>query len=204
MIEQGTQAWKDEKLGVITGTRAYDLMSSNTTRRTLLATLIRELTTSKTKTFFKQSLQDKLDTEPEMTSYYSLMNGVQVTDQSAYIESDLSPMFAVSPDGFIGDDGGFEGKRLDEENHIKMLLGMVPEKKYVMQCYWGMFITGRSWWDLVFYCETLPDEMRIHTIRIERDEKILKTMEDHALKMLNDLTSFLNKYGIGGLIGRTA
>lgn len=207
MIEQGTQAWKDEKLGVITGTRAFELMSSNTTRRTLLATLIRELTTSKAKTFFKQSLQDKLDTEPEMTSYYSLMNNVQMTHQSAYIESDITPMFAVSPDGLIGDDGGFEGKRLDEENHIKLLLGMVPEKKYVMQCHWAIFVLDnckgykkRKWWDLFYYCETLPDEMRTHTIKIERDEKILKTMESHALDTLNRLTDFLNKYGIGGML----
>lgn len=201
MIEQGTQAWKNEKLGVISGTRAYDLMSSNTTRRTLLATLIRELTTASGKEFSTKRLNQGLEIEPEAASYYSLMNSVEVTDQSAYFESDINPMFAVSPDGLVGKDGGFEGKRLDAENHIKMLLGATPEKKYVMQCYWGMFIRPeRKWWDLFYYCEDLPDSMRTHTIRFERDDKIIDEMDKRANEMLLKLSDFLHNHGLGGLI----
>jgi len=200
MIRQGSPEWKDEKLGAITGTRAHDLISSNVTRRTLMALLIRELVTANTKEFFKQSLQEKLEIEPEAASYYSLMNNVIVTHQDAYIVSEISPMLAVSPDGLVGDDGGFECKRLDDENHIKMLLGMDPEKKYVHQCHWNMYITGRQWWDLFYYCETLPESMRSLTIRIDRDQDMMVKMHMHAEAMIGDVKTFLTAHGLGGLL----
>ena len=200
MIEQGSQSWHDEKLGVITGTRAYELMSSNITRRTLLATLIREIVTADAKHFDSKRLQTGRNSEPEAVSYYSMMNNVEVTDQTAYIESTLHPMFACSPDGLIGDDGGYEGKSLDDENHIKMLLGATPDKAYVMQCHWCMYITARQWWDLHYHCETLPDSMKSHVIRIGRDETIMAEMDTQAKAMLADLTTFLNKHGLGGLL----
>lgn len=207
MIKQGSQEWKDEKLGVISGTRALQLMSSNITRKRLKAQLVRELVTSDKKDFFKQSLQDRLDMEPEASSYYSLMNDAVVVGQDSYIESDIHPMLACSPDGLVDvyegkpAAGGVDFKRLDEENHILMLDGGTPEKTYVMQCHWCMFITGREWWELFYYCETLPDEMRTCTIRFERDENIMAEMKVRANDMINEVQAFLNEYGLGGLLG---
>jgi len=201
MIKQGTEQWLTEKLGVITGTRAYDLVNSATTRRTLLATLVRELILASGKDDYKsRRMEDSLEIEPEQVSYYSIMNGVVVTDTDAYIESDIHPMFACSPDGLVGEDGGFEGKRLLEENHLKLMLGAPPEKKYVYQCHWNMWICERKWWDLFYYCETLPDELRSHTVRFDRDEAIIADFEKWAGKLLNQLVSFLEGHGLGGLI----
>jgi len=201
IVQQGTDEWLSEKLGVISGTRAYDLMSSAITRRTLLATLIRELMTADRKSI-KQTpaMKRGLDIEAEAASFYGILHGVVVTDQSAYIESGLNPMFASSPDGLIGSDGGYEGKRLDEENHIKILLGAAPDKKYIKQCEWNMFVTGRKWWDLHYYCETLPESMRSHTTRIRREERMMSDMRERALDMLEELTLFLDKHGLGGLL----
>lgn len=200
-VIQRTDEWKDEKLGVVSGTRAYDLMSSNITRRTLLATLIVELlTASNPGEFYSAKLEAKGDMEPEAASYYAIMNDAAVTAQDAYIESDLHPMFACSPDGLVNDDGGVDFKRLDDHNHVKMLLGAPADKKYSMQCHWCMFITGRQWWDLFFYCETLPDSMRGFTIRIERDETMMKEMQEQAEKLLDDLRAFLRQHGLAGLL----
>lgn len=201
MVEQGTSQWLDEKLGVISGTRANDLMSSNITRRTLLATLIRELMTASSKAFRPtKDMVIGIETEPEAVSYYELMTGVTVTDQLAYIESEIHPMFACSPDGLIGDDGGYEGKRLLAENHLKIILGTDPEKKYIKQCEWCMFITGRKWWDLHYYCEALPVSMRSHIVRIHRQEQMMNDMLERATDMLDDLTAFLVKHELGGLL----
>jgi hypothetical protein len=200
-IEQGSQQWKDEKLGVISGTRAHDLMSSNTTRRTLTATLIRELVTADTKaTHQTPAMRRGLDAEPEAASYYSVFYDETVTNQSAYLESDFSPMAACSPDGLVGEEGGVEFKRLDEVNHIKIMLGAPPEKKYVMQCHWAMFITGRSWWDLCFFCETLPDSMKLVTVRINRDDAIMRDMRERTNEVLLDVESFLVRHNLMGFL----
>ena len=204
-IEQGSREWLEEKSGAITGTRAHELMSSAITRRTLMASLVRELVTADRKqTFQTPAMKRGLDIEREAVSYYCIQNDVVVTDQLAYIESSMSPLFAASPDGLVGDFGGYEGKRLDEENHIKVLLGgltAIPDgKKYTAQCNWNMFITGRQWWDLHFYCETLPDSMRSKVFRIERDPEYMDEMSLTARKLLIDLRLFLDEYGMGGLL----
>ena len=203
--EQGSDIWLSEKLGVITGTRALQLMSSNITRRTLLAEIISELLTSERKSDKKSfsgtpAMKRGLNIEDEAASYYGIMHDCIVTDRMAYIESDISPLFAASPDGLIGSDGGYEGKRLDKENHIKLLLGQAPEKKYIKQCEWNIFITGRKWWILNYYCEELPVSMRSYSITIPRNEQMMKDMKERALDMLGDLTSFLNQHGLGGLL----
>jgi len=201
VVKQGSQEWLDEKLGVISGTRAYDLMSSKATRRTLLATLIRELMTADRKSFRQTpAMKRGLDIEAEAASYYGILYGVTVTDQDAYLESDIHPMFAASPDGLIGDDGGYEGKRLDEENHIKILLGAPVDKKYVKQCEWNMFVSGRQWWDLCHYCETLPESMRLHVTRIPRDKKMMLAMREQAEALLLELEEFLLRHGLAGML----
>ena len=201
MVEQGTQEWLDEKLGVISGTRAAAVMGTKIARRTLLAELVRELMTSDRKSFkANAAMKHGLAIEPEAASYYGMIHGVTVTDQSAYIESDIHPMFAASPDGLIDEDGGYEGKRLDEENHLKILLGADPDKKYIAQCNWNMFITGRQWWDLHFYCETLPESMKSHVIRIDRDEGMMEALYEAATSLLEELIAFLNQHGLGGLL----
>lgn len=200
MVEQGTQEWLNEKLGVISGTRAADLMGTKLANRKLLATLTSEIVTADTKSIPQTpAMRRGLDIEDEAVSYYSVMFDRIVTGTKDYIEHPDTPYLACSPDGLIDDDGGYEGKRLDEHNHIMMLQGAEPDKKYTWQCKWNMFITGRQWWDLFYYCETLPESMKYHTITITRDEDDMAALRGAAFGMLAELDRFLFAHGLGGL-----
>lgn len=200
MVEQGTQEWLNEKLGVISGTRAADLMGTKLANRKLLATLTSEIVTADTKSIPQTpAMRRGLEIEDEAVSYYSVMFDRIVTGTKDYIEHPDTPYLACSPDGLIDDDGGYEGKRLDEHNHIMLLQGAVPDKKYVWQCKWNMFIAGRRWWDLFYYCETLPDSMKWNSITIERDEADMKALHEAAFGMLDELDRFLFAHGLGGL-----
>jgi hypothetical protein len=65
-----------------------------------------------------------------------------------------------SPDGLVGSDGGVEVKCLKASNHIGAILyhqkhGRCPPD-YIQQVQGSLMITGRKFWDTVFYHPDLP------------------------------------------------
>lgn len=74
--------------------------------------------------------------------------------------TDDDERLGCSPDGLIGDDGGCEVKCLKAENHINAIFyyeknGRIPPD-YVQQIQGSLMITGRRWWDAIFYYPDLP------------------------------------------------
>jgi predicted phage-related endonuclease len=76
----------------------------------------------------------------------------------------------ASPDGLIGDDGGYESKcPMDEAVHINTLLNGMPEehRAQVQGC---MMCTGRKYWMFVSYDPRVSERFRLYYERIERDD----------------------------------
>jgi hypothetical protein len=75
-----------------------------------------------------------------------------------------------SPDALVGEDGGLEIKCLKLANHSLHLIGNYePEDEHIGQVQGYMYLTGREWWDVLFYNPSLPSKV----YRYERDEKWL-------------------------------
>lgn len=80
------------------------------------------------------------------------------------------PFIGASPDGLIGDDGGYESKcPMDEAVHINTLLNGMPAD-HIPQVQGGMLVTGRRWWLFVSYDPRVPEPYRLFVQRIERDD----------------------------------
>jgi predicted phage-related endonuclease len=76
----------------------------------------------------------------------------------------------ASPDGLIGEDGGYESKcPMDEAVHINTLLHGMPDD-HIAQVQGGMLVTGRKWWLFISYDPRVPEPYRLYTQRIERDD----------------------------------
>lgn len=65
-----------------------------------------------------------------------------------------------SPDALVGDDGGLEVKCLKAESHVEVMAyykkhGHAPVK-YTQQVQACLWITGRAFWDQLFYHPDLP------------------------------------------------
>lgn len=199
-MEQRSSEWFADRLGAITGSRAHDLLSSATTRKTLMANLVREYATASRKEFRQTAAMERgQNIEDEATNYYAMMNNVEV-EQAGIVWSKVHPLFGCSPDGLIGNDGGIEIKRLDEENHIKVIIAEQPEKKYIHQIEWCLFCTDRKWWDYVGYCETLPQPLTCYTKRITLNEEREISIKETALKFIDDLEKTLILLGLGGAL----
>jgi hypothetical protein len=195
-MEQRTDEWLAQRMGRITGTRFHALMSSATTRRTLMAKLLLEYATAAWKTIPQTpAMRRGIEQEPPGLASYALQTGGEVTP-GGFVFSDRHPLLACSPDGLVGDDGGVELKRLDEENHLKILLGAPPDPQYRWQCLGCMLVTGRQWWDLAYFCESLRPEMRLRIVRYERDEGIMDAMTETALAFFDELDRNLAMFGL--------
>jgi hypothetical protein len=187
---QRSEQWKADRLCVLTGTRAYALMNSAATRKTLMVEMLTEQLTAATKSFNPtKAVQKGIDDEPIAENYARLVLGYNIHSTDDFIVSEFDPFCAVSPDGLVGDDGGIEIKNLSEANHIRAVIDDEPEKKYVWQIHWLMYVTGRDWCDYIGYCKELPEPACFYNKRYERDESIIE-------KINNQVDSFKKEFDI--------
>lgn len=106
------------------------------------------------------------DLESDARAWYELQTDNEVTPGGFVLTDDRRA--GCSPDGLIDEPGGLEIKCLSAPNHIGILLnGMENEHKCQVQG--SLYITGREWWDVVFYSPALPSLI----IRVERDEAFM-------------------------------
>ena len=180
---QRSPEWRAEKIGKITGTRAQSLFSSDKTRLTLMATLLSEMATARNAggDFQSSAMRRGIEAEPAAAADYALRYGVTITTPWL-VTSSFSPWCAISPDALIDEDGGADWKCLDPHNHVKMVLGQTPDLAYRRQCTWGVLVTDRQWWDLVFFNDLFDEPLRHTRQRItvcqkERDELMQITHE---------------------------
>ncbi|KKK81325.1 hypothetical protein LCGC14_1813870, partial [marine sediment metagenome] len=101
-------------------------------------------------------------------AYYVLEREVQVT-RVGFVTNDAGTI-GGSPDGLVGDDGGLEIKCPGASGHVQGLLGRYTQ--HIPQIQGLMWLTGRRWWDLLFYNPVMSSGI----IRFERDEKYISGM----------------------------
>lgn len=122
--------------------------------------------------------QGKLKEEEAIPAYEFLTD--QKIERVGFVTT-ADGRVGCSPDGLIGDDGGFELKCPEPHTHVGYLIAGVLPKDYYGQVYGGMFVTGRSYWVLNSYCRGFPS----FTIRTERDDKVMEAIRS-ALFSFNE------------------
>jgi hypothetical protein len=96
--------------------------------------------------------------EAQAIAYYEFLHDVDV-ERVGFITDDAETV-GCSPDGLVGDRGGVEVKSLKAERHIEVLEFFRKHNRapsdYIVQPQGSMWITGRAWWDLLFFHPELP------------------------------------------------
>ena len=100
-----------------------------------------------------------------------------------------------SPDAFVDDDGLVEIKcPYNVENHLAVLEGdLIADKDYQWQCQGGLWVTGRKWLDYVSFHPLMPEKLRMHVIRIERNEDMIEDLEAAVTRFLDQMHIRLSK-----------
>ncbi|VTU38451.1 putative phage-type endonuclease [Variovorax sp. PBS-H4] len=114
--------------------------------------------------------------EPEARSEHQILEGV-IVERAGFVVTEDN-VFGASADGLIGAKGGSEYKCFVSPVSLRpvLLLNNIEEvRDQVQGCMW---VTGREWWHLGFFCPALRAiDYPLHLLRLQRDDDYIEAME---------------------------
>lgn len=191
-LVQGSEAWKQARLGRVTASRVAEVVARTKTgwgasRANLMAQLIAErLTGEPQESYSNAAMQWGTDHEGDAIAAYSFRHDAEVT-AVGFVQHPLIAMSGASPDGLIGGAGLVEIKAPLTATHIDTLLGEAVPGKYVTQIQWQLACTGRAWCDFASFDPRLPESMRLFVRRVERDDALIAVLERDVREFLGEL-----------------
>lgn len=196
-VEQGTDAWHDQRRGIVTASVVGQLITQGTIKpanndysRALTAVLAAERITGYTEPTYMSSdmLRGTLD-EPIARMLYD-EHHAPVDEVGFMVEDKWGYQIGYSPDGLVKDDGLIEIKSRRQKKHLQTILtGIVPpENMAQLQC--GLLVSGREWIDYVSYCGGMP----LYVIRVTPDPKWHKAIVDAVARFEENVADILTHY----------
>lgn len=201
---QGSQAWLDCRLGVVTASEAHSVIKKgrggkgySAERKTYMMKLIAEVCTGSSPELFGAPLRWGNDNEEFACHAYEARNFVTVEHFGLIYKDDLQ-RYGASPDGLVGDDGGIEIKcPFTTPVHLDTMLNGTIKPEYITQMQFVMWVTGRKWIDFCSFDPRMKggSDKRLHTIRIDRDEELMTTFDEEMPKFTEEMDAELEKLG---------
>lgn len=204
-IIQGSAEWHDLRRGKVTASRISDIIAKTKSgpsalRANYMAELIAERLTGDTAPgFVSPAMQWGTDNEPDARTAYEFRTDAEVV-QVGFITHPILHDSGASPDGLVGDDGLVEIKCPNTATHIETLIGQSVPSKYIPQMQWQMACTGRKYCDFVSFDPRLPESMRLVVMRVDRDDKLIASLEKDVADFLAEVETKVAK--LNGLYGQ--
>lgn len=193
-IEQRSPEWYEARLGIPTASEFGSIMAKGQgkMRRLYLTRLAAErLTGELADRYDNRHMARGREQEEDALAYYAWLNEVEL-QRVGFVRMQIAGGWVgCSPDALIGADGMAEVKcRLASGMVDAMLTDGLPGE-YRAQVQGGLWITGRAWCDVVLYN---PD-LRLLTIRVERDETYISALADEVSKFATELDAAVARFG---------
>lgn len=177
-LQQGSEEWLDFRKDKITATSAYEILQGRS---------INEILTEKAHS--ENSFTGNYYTErghlleDEARQLYQDLNNLEVQQVGAVINTKYK-LYACSPDGLVGQDGGIEIKCFQEDRQEEVFQNLDPA--IIAQIQFNLFITERDWWDLVQYNPEVKNiQQAYHSQRFYPDKEMFAKFEQ-ALQQTED------------------
>jgi putative phage-type endonuclease len=197
MIEQGTEAWLQLRLGKVTASRVADIMAKTKTGASasrgnyLIELALQRVTGNIEPMYTNDAMAWGTATEPQARVAYEVKTG-NFVDQIAFVEHDIIEWFGCSPDGLVGKDGLIEIKCPNSATHWATIKDGKPPNKYVIQMQTQMACTGRKWCDFVSFDPRMPERSQLFICRVERDQTMIDEIETEVMKFLIEVFDEVN------------
>ena len=194
-MAQGSDEWKQLRLGKITASRLSDVMANgrsgapSKTRQSYMLQLAAEILTGEAEDSFSNKYMDWGNAcEPQARSMYEFDSGNVVEEVAFVIASDR---FGVSPDGMVGQDGLLEIKCPKTTTQIdRFVTGKFP-KEYKAQVQGQLLATERTWCDFVSFDPRISGPAQYFIIRVERDEDYIIELQAKIDTFTDELNNLL-------------
>ncbi len=193
-IEQGSDEWRDLRLGAITASKFSAVLSKGQgkTRKSYMNELAAEiLTGAPAESYSNQYMEWGTETEPQARAMYRLRTGFDL-DSVSFIRG--IDGVGVSPDDLVNDDGLLEIKCPKTTTQIETFMSGKMPATHNPQVQGQMWVSERKWCDFVSFDPRINGDASWFCIRIERDDEYIKTLEGEVIqfkKELDDLVKIL-------------
>lgn len=191
-LVQRSDAWWAYRAGKVTASRLYDVTKTinkgaaySTKRANYLNELVGEIITGRAADMKDiPSLNGRAQLEPDARAAYEFYTGNPVKEVGCIPHPKIDRL-ACSPDGLVGRDGGMEIKALDAPNHLRALQNdRAILAEYAPQCVGNLACSRRKWWDLVFFNPYMPEELKLHVVRIDKDKEAIALLESAVIDFI--------------------
>lgn len=186
-IDQRSDEWFAIRIGKMTASNAQCIGANGKWLESYIYALLTEKYSSHKESYTNRDIERGIELEDQARMTYEIENASVET--VGFIEQD--EYVGCSPDGLVGEDGGVEIKCVNDVNFFKLIVNGEKEieSKYIWQVQMCLMITGRKWWDLVFYNTNFDKNMLIFRITPEmmKQEKLIVGIEK-GKKLINELT----------------
>lgn len=192
-MDQRSPQWFAARVGRVTASRVADVVAKTragwgASRANYMAELLAErLTGVPAPSFTNAAMEWGTNTEAEAISAYEFYRDASI-EAVGFVEHPTVAMSGASPDGLIGIDGLVEFKCPNTATHIDTLLTGKIAEKYVTQMAWQMAcLPERKWCDFASYDPRMPEHLRLYVRRVERDDKLIASLESEVREFLVEL-----------------
>jgi hypothetical protein len=196
-VEQGTEAWRIPKLGVISGSNISKALAKKgtETRNGYLMDLVGQIATRRFDEINGKALEHGTINEPAARAAYEFETGHAVQEVGfVYCEE---RRIGVSPDGIIPSiNKGLEIKNpFTARVHADFLCNDKVKSEYHLQVMFSLYVTGFQTWDFCSYHSAFKSSMlKIKTF--ERDEKLFERFDNEIPEFLKELDEALAKINL--------
>lgn len=198
-IEQGSDAWKQARLGHVTASNMADVMSKGKGsaeaigRYKYKVRLVAErLTQTAAESFSNAAMEWGVEQEQFAAIEYESAKNVFVDKTGFWLHPTIH-WLGVSPDRLVGENGLIEIKCPNSTTHLNYLIDNKVPTDYYKQIQCQLWVTGREWCDFVSFDPRLPRRNQLLIIRTERDESLIKEMEAETIQFLSEVNQLIIK-----------
>ena len=151
-------------------------------RANLVGKLVAErLTGEITEVFQNFAMKRGIELEPYAVAAYENSELVCV-DSVGFVQHPDHEFIGVSPDGYVGEDGLVEIKcPLSSGKHLNALKEYSHYDEYKWQVQGQLWVTGRSWCEVVSFDPRMPKHLQLAIIRVHPDPEMIKQLEDACI-----------------------
>lgn len=194
-VEQGSPEWRSMKLGVISASNVAKVLAGKTTatRENYMCDLVAQIATREMPEIKAAPLDWGKQNELAARSIYEFERGHEVIEVP-FIYKDASMRCGISPDGY-----GTKGIELKcpftSTVFIQFACADKIKPEYIKQCQFSMWVTGAEVWDFANF-DPRSEIKQFHCVEIERDEKLMKKLDEAVPEFISDMDKMLDKLGI--------
>jgi putative phage-type endonuclease len=192
-VLQGSPEWLVARLGIPTASGFDRIITtrgepSKQAQKYMYQLAAERITGVKEESYQNGAMQRGTEMEAEARAMYELISGNEVKIVGVCYLNEKK-LYGCSPDGLIGEDGVIEIKCPTSAVHVAYLLDGGLPTEYFQQVQGQLFVTGREYVDFFSFYPGIKPLL----IRIERDEKFIKSLETELKEFCKKLDEITKK-----------